>query len=54
MKVNGGGGLHDEEIEVIYIPLDEAREFMFDESYQKTTGVMMTFYWFFDTKMGNI
>ena len=51
MQINDGGGLHDEEIEVIYIPLDEAREFMFDESYQKTTGVMMTFYWFFDKKL---
>lgn len=50
MKVSDGGGLHDEEIEVIYIPLEKAKEFMFDESYQKTTGVMMGFYWFFDTK----
>lgn len=50
MKVNDGGGLHDEEIEVIYIPLNEAKEFMFNESYQKTTGVMMMFYWFFDNK----
>jgi len=48
MKLNEGGGLSDEEIEVIYIPLDEAKEFMFDESYQKTTGVMLSFYWFFD------
>jgi UDP-sugar diphosphatase len=50
MKVNDGGGLEDEEIEVIYIHLDEARTFMFDERYQKTTGVMMSFYWFFDKK----
>jgi len=51
MKVNDGGGLADENIEVIYIPLDESKEFMFDESYQKTTGVMMSFYWFFDKKL---
>jgi len=51
MKVNEGGGLEDESIEVIYIPLDEAREFMFDEKYQKTTGVLMSFYWFFDKKL---
>ena len=50
MKVHDGGGLEEEDIEVIYIPLDEAKKFMFDESYQKTTGVMMSFYWFFDTK----
>lgn len=48
MKVNNGGGLDEEDIEVIYIPTKGAKEFMFDESYQKTTGVMMAFYWFFD------
>jgi len=49
MKVNDGGGLEEEEIEVIYIPYDEAKEFLFDESYQKTPGMMSAFYWFFDT-----
>jgi len=48
MKVNEGGGLEEEEIEVIYIPLREAKVFMFDEKYQKTTGVSLAFYWFFD------
>jgi len=50
MKRNEGGGLEDEEIEVIYIPLKDAKAFMFDEKYQKTTGVSLAFYWFFDTK----
>ncbi|MCF6310189.1 MAG: NUDIX hydrolase [Sulfurimonas sp.] len=50
MKVNDGGGLHDENIEVIYIPIEEAKKFMFDELYQKTTGVMLSIYWFFDKK----
>ena len=50
MKVDDGGGLEEEEIEVIYIPLSEAKEFMFDEHYQKTTGVSLAFYWFFDHK----
>ena len=48
MKVNDGGGLEEEDIEVIYIPIQEARKFMFDESYQKTPGLIMGFYWFFD------
>jgi len=48
MKVNDGGGLEDEEIEVLYIPVDKAKEFMFDESYQKTPGLIMGFYWWFD------
>ena len=50
MKVSDGGGLVEEEIEVIYLPLNQAKEFMFDESYQKTPGMMMAFYWFFDNK----
>lgn len=48
MKVDEGGGLSEEDIEVIYIPHEKAKEFMFDESYQKTSGMMMGFYWFFD------
>ena len=51
MRVNEGGGLHDEEIEVIYIPLKEAKSFMFNDSYQKTPGMLMAFYWFFDNKL---
>ena len=50
MKVSEGGGLAEEEIEVIYIPLEEAKAFMFDEKYQKTSGLLMAFYWFFDNK----
>lgn len=50
MKVNDGGGLNDEEIEVIYVPIKDAKRFMFDESYQKTAGVMMAIYWFLDNK----
>ncbi|WP_324172203.1 NUDIX hydrolase [Sulfurimonas sp.] len=48
MKVSEGGGLEEEEIEVIYLPINKAKEFMFDESYQKTPGLLMAFYWFFD------
>ncbi len=48
MKISEGGGLEEEEIEVIYIPTQDAMAFMFDESYQKTTGVMLSIYWFFD------
>jgi len=50
MYINEGGGLTEEEIEVIYLPVDEAKRFMFDESFQKTPGMMMAFYWWFDTR----
>ena len=49
MKVSEGGGLVEEDIEVIYIHIDDAKQFMFDEKYQKTSGMLMAFYWFFDT-----
>lgn len=48
MKISDGGGLIEEDIEVIYIHIDDAKEFMFDESYQKTSGMLMALYWFFD------
>jgi len=48
MKIDEGGGLAEEDIEVIYIPKQEAKKFMLDESYQKTPGLILGFYWFFD------
>ena len=48
MKVSEGGGLDEEDIEVIYLPVQEAKKFIFDESYQKTPGMTLAFYWFFD------
>ena len=48
MKITDGGGLIEEDIEVIYLHIDDAKEFMFDDSYQKTPGMLMAFYWFFD------
>ena len=54
MKIDEGGGIEEELIEVITIPLDEAKRFMFDERYQKTTGVSLAFYWFFENKLNKI
>ena len=51
MKIDEGGGLSEEEIEVIYIPVKNAKKFMLDGSYKKTPGMMMAFYWFFDNKL---
>ncbi len=48
MKTGQGGGIDDEEIELFYLPVKKAKEFMFDENYIKTPGLMMSFYWFFD------
>lgn len=48
MIVNDGGGLIEEEIEVIYLKRQDTRAFMFDESFQKTPGMIMAFYWWFE------
>jgi len=48
MRVSDGGGIDDEQIEVLYLPLKEAKEFMFDESYIKTPGLLFGFMWFFN------
>ena len=49
MRVSEGGGIEDEEIELLFLPVSDAKNFMFDERYKKTPGLMMAFYWFFDT-----
>lgn len=46
MKIHHGGGINDEEIEVMFLPLDEVDDFIFDESKAKTPGLMFSFYWF--------
>lgn len=48
MKEHDGGGIHDEQIELYYLPVEKAHAFALDESKPKTPGLMFAFYWFFD------
>jgi len=48
MKVNDGGGLEEEDIEVVYIKVEDAKDFMTNNKFQKTPGLMVGFYWFFE------
>jgi len=48
MKVSQGGGVDDEQIEVIYLPLSDAKALIYDESIAKTPGLMFAFMWWFD------
>jgi UDP-sugar diphosphatase len=50
MKIHDGGGINDEEIDVMYLPLEQSDEFIFDESKAKTPGLMFAFYWFSKNK----
>jgi UDP-sugar diphosphatase len=47
MKVSEGGGVDHEQIEVVYLPLDEAMKLLYDESIAKTPGLMFAFMWWF-------
>ncbi|BCD59677.1 MULTISPECIES: NUDIX domain-containing protein [unclassified Nitratiruptor] len=47
-KVSEGGGIEDEKIEVVYLPLNEAKAFMYDESKPKTPGLLFAFCWWFE------
>lgn len=48
MRVSEGGGVDTELIEVIEMPVSKAREFIFDESIAKTTGILFAMMWWFD------
>ena len=47
MKVSDGGGIENENIEVIYLKRDEALDFMFDEKIATTSGLMFALMWYF-------
>ena len=48
MRVSEGGGIADEQIEVVEVLVKEAKDFMYDESIGKTVGLMFAFMWWFD------
>ena len=51
MRISSGGGADDDEmIEVLYLPLERAKEFMFDESIPKRPALMFSFCWFLNMK----
>lgn len=53
MKVSEGGGVDDEEIEVITLSLDESKTFIYDENIAKSPGLMFAFMWYFDRFSNN-
>lgn len=48
MRVGSGGGVDDEDIEVVFLPVDRAFEFMFNENIVKASGILFAMMWFFD------
>ncbi len=52
MRVNEGGGIDYEMIDLFFLPINEAKKFMFDESIPKRPGLMFAFCWFFHMRKG--
>lgn len=50
MRVNNGGGIEDEIIEVIEIAVSDAKAFVMDETKAKTPGLMFGFGWFLENE----
>ncbi len=48
MKDHDGGGIHDEEIELYFLKVNDSKKFIYDESKAKTPGLIFAFYWFFE------
>ena len=50
MKVSEGGGVDHEQIEVVYLPVDQAKDMIYDENIAKTPGLMFAFMWWLENK----
>jgi len=48
MKVSEGGGVAGELIEVINLPIADAKALIYDETIAKTPGLMFAFMWWFE------
>jgi UDP-sugar diphosphatase len=48
MRISDGGGIDTELIEVIEMPINKAKEFIYNESIAKTTGLLFALMWWFD------
>ena len=47
-KVSEGGGIDVEMIEVVYLPIDKAKAFVYDEKIVKTPGIMFAITWWLE------
>lgn len=49
-KVHCGGGDNTEEIELVWVPKSDIKNFCYDLSKPKTPGLISSVYWWFDNK----
>jgi UDP-sugar diphosphatase len=50
MKINEGGGIDDEDIELVFIKINEAKKIIFDDSFITTPGLKFAFLWWLNIK----
>lgn len=50
MRESVGGGIDDEDIEVVYLNVSKAKEFMLNEDAPKTPGLLFAFCWWFENQ----
>jgi len=50
LKEHEGGGIHVEDIEVVYLDVKNVQEFIFDETKAKTPGIMYAMMWWLQNK----
>jgi len=50
MQCSLGGGVEGEDIEVVTLPLHQAKGLMYDETIVKTPGLLFAFMWWFENK----
>ena len=50
MKKSAGGGIDGENIELYFLPLEKAVEFMYDEKIIRSSGLVAAFLWFLQNK----
>jgi UDP-sugar diphosphatase len=48
MKVSDGGGVDTELIDVVFLSIEQSKDFIYDESVAKTPGLMFAFMWWFE------
>ena len=50
MRISEGGGVDGEVIEPVWVPLQKAREFIYDEKKPKASGLIFAFLWYMTKK----
>jgi UDP-sugar diphosphatase len=47
MKISNGGGIDDEDIELVFIKINDAKNIIFDDNFTTTPGLKFAFLWWF-------